>query len=330
MGGKRAILCTLLIISLFLLGGCPQENGSPSQIQETPNSIKTVPRETAIPANAIKVSPETDVYPPILHSGEYNEPIPMPGPINTAGGEDSAFITPDGSTVYFFFTPDVRIPAEKQLLDGATGIYVSRKSNGEWGEPERVILNNDLSLDGCAFVQGNEMWFCSARAGNYRGVDLWAAERINGKWSSWENAGEKINREYAVGEMHISADGKKMYFHSDRAGGKGGYDIWVMEKANWGWQQEPQPINEVNTPETEGWPFLSENGNELWFTRMHMGTPAIFRSIKTNGEWNEPELIVSQFAGEPTLDSEGNLYFTHHFYDNGTMLEADIYVAYKK
>ena len=179
-------------------------------------------------------------------------------------------------------------------------------------------------------VIDREMWFCSARAGNYRGVDLWAAERINGKWSSWENAGEKINREYAVGEMHISADGKKMYFHSDRAGGKGGYDIWVMEKANGGWQQEPQPINEVNTPETEGWPFLSENGNELWFTRMHMGTPAIFRSIKTNGEWNEPELIVSQFAGEPTLDSEGNLYFTHHFYDNGTMLEADIYVAYKK
>ena len=39
---------------------------------------------------------------------------------------------------------------------------------------------------------------------------------------------------------------------------------------------------------------------------------------------------ISQFAGEASLDNKGNIYFTHHFYKDGVMLEADIYVAYKK
>jgi hypothetical protein len=58
---------------------------------------------------------------------------------------------------------------------------------------------------------------------------------------------------------------------------------------------------------------------------------AIYRSLKTGGVWSEPQLMISQFAGEPSLDSEGNIYFTHHFFnDAGQMIEADIYAAYRK
>jgi len=41
-------------------------------------------------------------------------------------------------------------------------------------------------------------------------------------------------------------------------------------------------------------------------------------------------LILSQFAGEPSLDREGNIYFVHHYFEDGKMIEADIYVAYRK
>ncbi|MFH1014038.1 MAG: hypothetical protein V1769_05990, partial [Thermoplasmatota archaeon] len=76
---------------------------------------------------------------------------------------------------------------------------------------------------------------------------------------------------------------------------------------------------------------VSEDGTELWFTRTYMGTPAVYRSLWVNDSWAEPELIVSQFAGEPTLDNDRNLYFVHHFFDeSANMLEADIYVCYKK
>lgn len=51
-------------------------------------------RESKIPADIVKRTPETDQYPPILHSDEYYEPVPMPYPISTAGAEDSPFILP--------------------------------------------------------------------------------------------------------------------------------------------------------------------------------------------------------------------------------------------
>jgi hypothetical protein len=138
-----------------------------------------------------------------------------------------------------------------------------------------------------------------------------------------------LNRNYGVGEVHLSANGQSLYFHSDRAGGEGSLDIWVSYRVNGTWQ-EPVNVEAINTAGNEGWPFLTQDGSELWFTRTYLGTPAIFRSVSENGTWSEPELIVYQFAGEPSLDSDGNLYFTHHFFSNGSMVEADIYVAYRK
>jgi len=69
-----------------------------------------------------KMTPEKDIYPPILYSDEWEEPVPLPYPVNTAGGEDSPFIMPDGKTLYFFFTPDVSAPLEQQVVDGVTGV----------------------------------------------------------------------------------------------------------------------------------------------------------------------------------------------------------------
>ena len=138
------LLIAIFIIIIFLLtilGWSPEPN------------IK-IERENAIPKNAVKITSETDIFPPILHSSEWMEPIPLQNSINTARGEGSTFITKDGNTLYFFFTPDVNILAENQLLDGVTGIYVSINQNGSWRKAKRVMLQHQgkLALDGCVFI----------------------------------------------------------------------------------------------------------------------------------------------------------------------------------
>ena len=130
-----------------------------------------------------------------------------------------------------------------------------------------------------------------------------------------------------MGELHLCGD--RLYYHADRAGGKGGLDIWISTKSNGGWQT-PVNMEAVNTPDNEGWPYLTADCGELWFLRTYRGAPAVFRSKKAGEGWGAPELIVSQFAGEPTLDSKGNLYFVHHYFKDSKMVEADIYVAPKK
>lgn len=317
----RKLLGIFLIIGLLLSCGCT----SPVPEQQLQKD-----RDSAIPAGAVKISPGTDLLPPVLNSEKYMSPIPLPRTINTAGAEDSAFIMPDGKTLYFFFTPDPKVPPEKQLLDKVTGIYVTRKEGGTWIKPERLILQDTgkLALDGCEFVQGTTMWFCSAREG-YTGVNMFTADFRDGKWGNWQYAGDTLNKEYNLGEMHITADGKELYYHSPRPGGKGGLDIWVSRNMNGNWQR-PQNVGILNSPDNEGWPFVTQDGAQIWFTRTYKGSPAIFMSEKSNGTWGEPQLVISQFAGEPSLDMAGNIYFTHHFYKDNVMLEADIYVANRK
>lgn len=338
---NKTHLAPALILTILITISCSSSSPSvtPNNIpatssktsQKTSSEIALKSRLEVIPSNAIKVMPELDILPPKLHSSAYQAPIPLDDGVNTAGGEDSAFILPDGKTIYFFFTPDVNVPAEKQLLDGVTGIWVSRNNGSKWSQSERVLLQDrtELALDGCVFVWGNELWFGSARKGNYRSIDIWKANFADGKWSNWQNAGEKLNLDYEAGEFHITADGSEMYFHSGRAGGKGAYDIWMTKLINGEWQ-DPISIDAVNTSENEGWPFITQDGRELWFTRFYMGSPSIFVSKKFDSNWSKPELILSQFAAEPSRDTAGNIYFTHHFFKDNKMIEADIYVAYRK
>jgi len=291
--------------------------------------VKTLPpdRESLIPADQHKIFPEIDIYPVKSETSEYDDPIPLPYPVNTAGAEDSAFIMPDGNTLYVWFTPDVNNPVERQVIDGVTGIYAFKKVEGRWIGPERIVLQDPgkASLEGCEFVLDDIMWFCAAREG-YTGLHWFTAELVDGIWQNWQLADFKS--EHEVGELHISADGSELYFHSSRAGGSGGYDIWMSSNVNGEWS-EPLNISVINSPRTDGWPFLSQDGQELWFTRGN-GAPELYRSLKVDGEWTEPVKMFSHFSGESSMDDEGNIYFTHHYYKDDQMLEADIYIAKKK
>ena len=313
----KRIFCPLLIFVIVSLA-CGLPVGAP------PTTTQVLDRESSIPPGQVKQRPETDVYPPSSLTDEYDDPIPLPYPVNTAGAEDSAFVTPGGDTLYVWFTPDPDKPVEKQLVDGVTGIYVFHKQDGGWGEAERVWLQDPgkVALDGCGFVLGERMWFCSAREG-FTGLHWFIADFVSGRWGNWREAG--FPSEYQVGELHITDGGGELYFHSDRPGGQGGYDIWVSfkEEDRWG---TPLNLAVVNSPQTDGWPFISPDGLELWLTRGN-GAPELWRSLRVDGEWQSPERMFAPFAGEASMDREGNLYFTHHFYKDNVMLEADIYTA---
>jgi len=284
-----------------------------------------VDRHSKIPADAVKGTPATDPTPPILHSTEFLEPVPLPV-ISTAGAEDAPFIPADGSALYFFFAADVRQDASVQIRDPVNGIWVSRRANGAWQEPSLVQLqqSDELALNGCPFVAGDEMLFCTARAG-YTGLHWFRSTYADGRWRDWTPVA--FPAEYDVGELHIEGD--ELYYGSARTGGGGGQDIWMLTRTGGEWA-DPVNVAAVNTPADETRPYVTPGGGELWVTRWYEGSPAIFRSKRVDGAWQPAELIISRFAGEPSLDPQGNVYFVHHFYVNGVMLEADIYVARRK
>ncbi len=292
-------------------------------------------RYSKIPADARKGTPATDPFPPVLLSNEYDEPVPMSGPVNSMGAEDSPFISADGAEFFFFFTPDVRVPVEQQLRDSVTGIWYSQRVGGEWTEPVRVVLNDDISLDGCQQLVGDTLWFASIRSRDMLGdIDVFTAVRRNGVWQDWRNAGHQLNVEYNIGEFHLTSDHQTMYFGS--AEGIGNSDLWQMQRTATGWSMPVRLDANINDSFSQSQPFVSSDMRELWYTGWNeqwMG-PCVYRSLADSaGNWQTPEIIVAQFAGEPTLDDSGNLYFVHHFYtggDSSRLLEADIYYCRKR
>ncbi len=326
MSKKLAVAGAVAVVIIVLLAVLAMSNGEKERV------VTQEDRLASIPTDAIKMNPGADQYKPVVHSSEWQQPVPMAGPVNTAGAEDSPFITPNGTWFFFFFTPDVAVPAQKQLVDGVTGLWWTRYVDGSWTSPEKIILCDDVSLEGAACVFGNKMWFASVRAGNYGDVDAYSAEYSDGKWGNVQNVGQQLNADYDIGEFHLVDDGARMYFHSGSWGANNSMEIWETHLSGGSWTV-PVKVSGVNSALDDGFPFVTPDGKELWFTRnSHLGYtgPAIYRSVKQpNGSWGAPEEIVSNFAGEPTMDALGNLYFVHHYFDANGMIEADIYVAMK-
>jgi len=309
------------LVIVLLSTGCFPKVIYPSEIEE---QNKLPDRESLIPDDAVKMSPENDPLPPELHSVEFEPPLPLPYPINTRGAEDSPFILPDGNTFFVWFTPSSSIDAARQVLDQVTGIYLYKKQGDSWGAPERVWLADpkEPHLDGCGFFQAGILWFCGARQG-FDGMHWFTSTSENGRWTA--PVLSDFEPDFEVGELHFSKDGNELYFHSRRPGGKGGLDIWLSRKVDGVWQ-EPENLDYVNSEFDEGWPALNPQEDELWISKNY----GLWRSLKVDGVWQTPELIISSLAGEATLDEQGNVYFTHHYYEGDKMIEADIYVAYRK
>jgi len=105
--------------------------------------VDNPPRTGSIPTGTVKMTPANDPAPPRLmdaYKASWHDPVPVEGLVNTAGAEDSPFITPDGNTLYFWYNGDQTKTVQEQVYDPMTGIHVARKVDGHWQEPERLFL----------------------------------------------------------------------------------------------------------------------------------------------------------------------------------------------
>ena len=93
-------------------------------------------------------------------------------------------------------------------------------------------------------------------------------KKVNGlnRWELWEATLQKGRtiKDHKIKILDSAADylypnltdnGNKLYFSSNRAGGKGGNDIYFIEKVNGVWQNQPLNVAEINTEANEIYPI---------------------------------------------------------------------------
>lgn len=103
---------------------------------------------------------------------------------------------------------------------------------------------------------------------------------------------ESVNQKTKEPGGSLSNDGNVLYFSSDRPGGLGGFDLYMVKRLPNGIWAEPVNLGEpINTPGDENYPFLRGDGNELYFSSTGhpgMGKLDLFKSILNDGKWSKP------------------------------------------
>ncbi len=167
---------------------------------------------------------------------------------------------------------------------------------GGWSSPQSLSknINSSLNEGTCTIsADGRRLIFtsCVCRQ-SYGSCDLYESVKTGEEWSVPRNLGPQVNSSDWESQPSLSADGRTLYFVSDRRGGLGRRDIWVAElDDNGNWTRARNLGGPVNTPADEISPFIHVNGRTLYFASTgHVGFGGfdIFFAEKTNGGWSEP------------------------------------------
>ncbi len=143
--------------------------------------------------------------------------------------------------------------------------------NGEsWSPPVSLSPNiNTNGNEGTASLSadGRMLVFtaCQGRRG-FGSCDLYVSRKTGNDWSAPDNLGPQVNTRFYESQPALSADGRRLYFVSDRPGGKGRRDIWRSDlDADNTWQDPVNLGSPVNTGQNEASPFIHPNGQTLFF-----------------------------------------------------------------
>ncbi len=265
----------------------------------------------------------------VHHHVPFN-PVSLGAGVNTVQMEYLPSLTADGNTLVF-----------TRLVDRQEDFYMSRKVDSVWQTATPITSINTDESEGaqCISADGKLLFFTACNRPNGLGsCDLFFSEYKNGTWTPPINAGEPLNTRAWEGQPSLSADGRALYFASDRAGGVGAKDLYVslrLPNGNWG---TPQNLGKnINTTADDQAPFIHPDNQTLYFTSdglPSMGSRDLyFVRRDTSGAWGVPQNLgypINTAASEATLvvSLDGKTaYYTRNEGGNNDLYRFELYAA---
>mgnify|MGYP003986500907 CR=1 FL=1 len=96
--------------------------------------------------------------------------------------------------------------------------------------------------------------------------DIYYSKLEGSEWTT-PIAFEALNSKASETHACFSADGKKIYFTSNRKGGFGGFDIYsVTQLPNGSWSRPTNLGSKINTEYDDRAPFIHPDGVSLFFS----------------------------------------------------------------
>jgi tetratricopeptide (TPR) repeat protein len=223
--------------------------------------------------------------------------VKLPPGFSQGSVNDDPVVSFDGNTLAY---------TERRGISNA--IFYSTKERGKWQDPIEITYELNAGDDcstSCLNNDGTELFLYKE---DMEDGNIYSSTFSNGKWSPVKKLNNNINTKFYESHAAISADGKKLYFTSNRAKGTD-LDIYVSEKDpstnDWGVAVNLGKV--INTSYNEDTPFILKSDSILYFSsegHTSMGGYDIFKSSRRNGTWSEPENI-----GYPINTTDDDKFF---------------------
>jgi len=233
----------------------------------------------------------------------------LPAPLNQFRDQYFPVLTADNKSLIF----TAQRSPEKRGQENEDVFISAVAADGTFGVPQSISPNiNSRENEGTATISGdgNTLVFTSCgRAGGVGGCDLYISRRRGNQWTAPRNLGLLVNSKAWDSQPSLSADGRTLYFSSERGGGLGGNDIYVTTLGpDDSWTPARNLGAPINTPGDDLGPFIHASGTTLYYATnglVGLGSSDIFRSeLGANGQWSTPRNLgypFNTFANEASL-----------------------------
>ncbi len=184
-------------------------------------------------------------------------------------------------------------------------VYVSTlmPDGSAWSKPEPMSKNLKMkeNISNCGLSpDGKTVYF-------YYLGDIYESTLKKGKWSKIEETKIPVNSKSEEKHISFTTDGNTAYFASNRPGGTGGYDIYVIKKMGQNWGKPQLMGKDINTPYDDHCPNITPSGTLYFSSKGHnsMGGYDIFKAEPAeDGRFQEPENL-----GFPTNSVDDDIFY---------------------
>ncbi|HLN21181.1 MAG TPA: PKD domain-containing protein [Bacteroidales bacterium] len=186
-------------------------------------------------------------------------------------------IAPDGKTVYFTSEVETGRAAVRKKFRNRNGIFIGELSGTQitgikpfrYNSPDYETGHPSISRD------GKYLYFASDMPGGSGGSDIWYCENVNGEWSKPVNMGNRVNTSSKENYPYMHPSGK-LYFASDRPGGKGRLDVYATTLFNGVWDTPADLPDPINSSSDDFALVASDNLQDGYFSSNRKASDDIF------------------------------------------------------
>ena len=239
-------------------------------------------------------------------SEPWGKPVNLGPKVNTQANETPTCVSSDGLELYFSDWPEPHRPGGH----GGCDLWMTRRptKDAPWGEPVNLglpITTSNNEGDACISTDGLTLYFCSDGEPSIGSYDLLVTTRATkqSRWGPPVNLGPTVNNSAIDSQPRILPDNLALFFVSTRAGGLGGYDIYITRRSAID-QPWSKPVNlgpAVNSSMEDWHPCISPDGSTLIFQSDRLGGLGGFDL------WQVPILPVQEQIAGFTFGKPTNL-----------------------